>query len=404
MVSVVADQPRGTISFGDPEFASFGASPDGGWSKISSDFKSCPEDNYDRCAEEARRLIQQCLKKAEYEALKTLQCGFIRAAQILAVSGGGVQQHAIYVSREEVFYRDEVQGDIRTCSRFEFQLRFPCWRVVRYPEDDVHAETIIKRAKEFHKLEKANEDSRIRGASEAFVLECITGTARSWTDGIAEGSAPVLGSIASSMMGGGAAVPFATSTVPVYYFGFIPWGTTTVVSSSVIAAGGVFGAALGLGAAITLSYMKRSQVEASLKRLPFSILNDTGGTFFVKVFYATDQLCCFSLCEGEILPSKVPRPLELDPPREEEDFHIIISDGRSQLFAQTLCCATVRRGGVYVLRRPESHCDVAAAGAGADGTELMTPSSTSTEIARTSERAPALVLERVSRSFLPAYW
>mmetsp|Transcript_11994 Transcript_11994/g.33893 ORF Transcript_11994/g.33893 Transcript_11994/m.33893 type:complete len:361 (-) Transcript_11994:126-1208(-) len=312
-----------------------------------------PEDAADMVATLARDAVRSALQRAEYEALKVLAWRFRFGAHIVASSPSLGEHHAVYVSSEEVIHKTLDTGEVVAETWVTFVLQFPNWRVATWPENTAHADEIVRRARQ--RVGSVEGYSSLSASSEHFVRECYTGSASSEE---VSSAAKALATLATggAATGLAASAPFAVSTATVYYLGFIPVGTATVMSGGVLAAGAVAGATAGavLAAPMYWSY-RRAAREAAMRRLPFCLINETSLTLYVRAYRVDDDygvLPVYGLSgnsEGD-LPSG--RVLELDPPLDGvEEFRLVISE-QGTYFTEERLRAVARRGSVYGLRPP----------------------------------------------------
>lgn len=299
-----------------------------------------------------RETVRSVLARSEYEALKVLAWRFRFGAHIIAASSTFGEHHAIYVSSEEIIHKSPSTGEVIAETWVAFATQFPTWRVTAWPESAKHADEIVQRARE--RLGTTEAYSSFLANGEYFVRECYTGVASS---GELSSAAKTWATLATSgaATGAAASAPFAVSTVTVYAMGVIPWGTATVVSGGVLAAGAAAGAAVGavLAAPIYWSY-RRAAREAALRRLPFCLVNESGMLLYARVYRVDDDYCLLPICglsgasEGELQPGQM---LELDPPLEATDeFRLVISDSKGGYFTEEKLRALARRGSVYSVR------------------------------------------------------
>lgn len=310
-----------------------------------------PEDAADMIAILARDAVRTVLQRAEYEALKVLAWRFRFGAHIVASSSELGEHHAVYVSSEEVIHKTADTGEIVAETWVAFVLQFPKWRVVAWPEDTRHADDIVNRARQ--RVGSVEGYSTFLSSSEHFVRECYTGSASSEE---VSSAAKALATLATggAATGAVASAPYAVSTATVYAMGFIPVGTATVVSGGVIAAGAVAGAAAGavLAAPVYWSW-RRAVRDASMRRLPFCLVNETSLTIYIRAYRVDDEYCLLPVygisgsSEGDLPAGRV---LELDPPLDGiDEFRLVISE-KGTYFTEERLRVVARRGSVYSLR------------------------------------------------------
>mmetsp|Transcript_97511 Transcript_97511/g.291229 ORF Transcript_97511/g.291229 Transcript_97511/m.291229 type:complete len:367 (+) Transcript_97511:94-1194(+) len=309
------------------------------------------DDAVDAAAALAREAVRVVMQRAEYEALKVLAWRFRFGAHIVASSATLGETHAVYVSSEEVVHKTMDTGEVVAETWVAFVVQFPKWRVAAWPENTAHADEIVRRARE--RVGSVEGYSTLLGSSEHFVCECYTGSASS---GEVASAAKALATLATggAATGAVASAPLAVSTATVYAMGFIPIGTATVVSGGVIVAGAAAGAAAGavLAAPVYWSW-RRAAREASLRRLPFCLVNETRLTLYVRAYRVDDGYCILPVhglsgsSEGDLPAGRV---LELDPPLDGVDeFRLVISE-KGTYFTEERLRAVARRGSVYGLR------------------------------------------------------
>mmetsp|Transcript_64030 Transcript_64030/g.111553 ORF Transcript_64030/g.111553 Transcript_64030/m.111553 type:complete len:423 (-) Transcript_64030:50-1318(-) len=359
----------------------------------------------------ARVAVQAALRRAEYEALKVLAWRFPHGTHVTAMSCAEdckAEHHAVYCSSEEVIHKIPPSGTVVADTWFSFLMRFPKWRIIAWPDDSAHGDEIVKRARRRVGAEEGYSNL-LGNNSERFVEECYTGTSSSVNADTLAVTASA--TAASAAAGAYVAAPYAVSTVTTYALGIIPWGTATVVSGSVIAAGAAVGAAVGATVlAPTYWYYRRSAKEASLGRLPFCIINQSSESVRVSTYKLSDTYRWVPVVglagqsAGNLAPQSL---LELDPPEDSDEFQVEVAWQKAptstvswvtsqvtsmvpRIFASEDLRAVVRRGSVY--RLTEAFASTSSAKV-PDEMEAST----------TKEAALQFELARVPRSVLPAY-
>jgi len=384
----------------------------------------------------ANDVVAAVLRRSEYEALKVLAWRFPHGTHVTAMSttqDNKDEHHAIYVSSEEVIHKRWPDGHIVSESWISFMMRYPRWRIEGWPSNAAHGDDIVQRARtRIGEVEGYND---ILYNSEHFTEECYTGIS---TSSKTNAGAKTIGgcTTASSATGAAIALPFAYSTTTVYALGVIPIGTATVFSGGVVVVGALIGAAVGSTVlAPTLWSWRRSAREASLGRLPFCILNQSGRHLRVFTYRFDDTYRWVAVMgmagqsSGEVAPQRI---LELDPSVDADEFQIEVAFGEAAApppetwmgsaasvaygagsLAVSLVPrlpyisaapvenlrAVVRRGGVFRISEPSSPGSPAVA---ANISSQSTPTTVSTP---QPETAPAKLLEllRVPQAVLPAY-
>lgn len=301
----------------------------------SSDGSSviAPEDAGDSLRAMAADVVAATLRRAEYEALKVLAWRFPHGTHITAMPVGNdrkAEHHAVYVSSEEVISKRWPDGLVINETWISFMMKYPLWRVANWPKTAIHGDEIVQRARD--QVGKEESYSEILCNSEHFVQECYTGVASS--SNVRSGATAIAGcATASSATGAAIALPFAYSSTAVYALGIIPWGTATVFSGGVIAAGALLGAAVGSTVvAPTMWSWRQSAREASLSRLAFCILNQSTRHLQVSAYRVDDAYRRIAVVgiagqsSGYIAPEHI---LELDPPHDAEEFQIEVTFGQA---------------------------------------------------------------------------
>lgn len=393
----------------------------GGLWVTAEDKADAAEARKDSAFSMARAVVQAASRRAEYEALKVLAWRFPHGTHITAMScaeESKAEHHAVYVSSEEVIHKIPPSGTVVADSWFSFLLKFPRWRIIAWPSDARHGDEIVKRARGRVGAQEGYSDL-LGSNSECFVQECYTGQSSSTVSNVLPSAATASATGASAAAGAAAAAPYAVSTVTVYAAGFIPWGTATVVSGGVIAAGAAAGAVVGATVlAPSYWYYRRSCREASLDRLPFCIINQSGQALRVSTYKLNDTyrwvpvIGLAGQSAGDLSPQSL---IELDPPENADEFQIEVTMNEApkttvswvtsrvtsmvpRIFTSEDLRAVVRRGSVYRL------AEIPAAAKAKDVDVTNRTDATASATADTSE-TPVMKLEiaRVPRSVLPAY-
>jgi len=317
------------------------------------------DDAHDAAVAIARDAVRATLKRAEYSALKVLAWRFPSGAHIVAFSTSDmVEHHAVYVSSDEVIHKMPPDGKVVAQTWLSFVLQFPQWRLQDLPETISHVDSIIQTARARVGTEEGY-GFFVYGDTEHFVLECYGKS----TDNIL--TTKGLLSFTGGMAGGAAvAYPFAVSTVPVYVMGVIPWGTTTVVSGSLLATGAALGAVATAALAVpALMYFRgTATVDSACSALPFCIINETASNLYIKASAVNSSFNWLpggssqGKSEGELAPDNL---LELAPPELEEEFRLVVSEASAGTWMMGALStrnleekinAVVRRGSVYCVR------------------------------------------------------
>lgn len=325
----------------------------------------------------AREAVQSVIRRSEYEAIKILAWRFRFGTHIVALSPRRGEQHAIYISAEEVVHREETSGRVVSDTWVLFLMRYPNWRALQWPEDCAHADAIVRRAR--CRLGMVEESGVVRGGSDQFVRSCYAG------DDVGTNAANPATTLAKLATGGAAAgamasTPYAITSSTVYAMGFLPVGTASVFSGGVVVAGAAAGAAAGaLVVAPLLWSLTKRATEASMRRLALGIINETSEPLRVQAFALDDSFCLMPVCgmggsaDAEVQSGQL---IELDPATEAENFRIVVSSASAYVyFTRGRLRAAVRRGGVYSIR---------SLGAVVDG-------------------APNIEIAQIPRFLLPAY-
>jgi len=286
------------------------------------------EDAKDMARSIANDVVAAAFRRAEYEALKVLAWRFPHGTHIAAMSMSALEHHAIYVNSEEVIHRCEKDGVIVSVAWISFLMKFPRWRILAWPSSAAHGDGVVEVAR--RRVGEQQAYSEILNNSEHFVQECYTGTA--FSGNVSAGATATLSCAATSAATGAAvATPFAFSTTTVYMLGIIPWGTATVFSGGVVAAGALVGAAVG-AAFIAPTYWswRQSAREASFGRLPFCILNQSSRHLHVSTYHLNDTYRWVAVVGLAGQSSAVVHPQniqELDPSQDADEFQVEIAFG-----------------------------------------------------------------------------
>jgi len=301
---------------------------------------------------------------------------FRYGTHVVASSAAAGVRHAVYISKEEVIHRED-SGEVVSEPWVKFLLRFPQWREVAWPEDDVHADQVVERAR----LRVGATEARsgyLLNSSEHFVNECFFGVASS-SD--AQSKVTTVASLATGGAAAGAAAASAASSSSIAMSAAAT--AAAAVGGGALVAGAAAGAAAGalLAAPIYWSWRQSARHE-SLGRLPFCVINETMEPQYIRVYRADDSTCLVPIyglsgnSEGSVAAGHL---LELDPPDDSEEFRVIFGQ-RGYIMNTESLRAFVRRGSVYRLNESDGGVSKAAA---AD--------------------ALGLNLARIPRGVLPAY-
>lgn len=290
-----------------------------------------------------------------------------------------LEHHAIYISADEVVHKaiddNGRDGTIVSETWISFLSRYPRWHHVQHPCSPEHAEQIVQRARA--RIGSCEPYRVLYQNCEHFVRECYSGSASSYQ--VQDGTTTALGATATgSAIGALGALPLATTSVPTFALGIIPWGTTTVVSAGVVGAGAAGGALVGATLALPIWFAKRRAQQTTQRRLPLGLINETAKELYVRAYKRDDTWMLAPVkgvggdAEGKLAVHDL---LELNPPEDSECFQVRICEYQNIDLAGLLSNdllsdgAVVRRGSVY----------------------------------RVIENNGAVTLSHVSRGVLPAY-
>ncbi|KAF4704490.1 hypothetical protein FOZ63_028351 [Perkinsus olseni] len=286
--------------------------------------------------------VGECLVRAEYEALKIVAWSERRGSHIVGYvpqPGGGKEyssssspsseslrdaapdavmsdidvfkavttesRHVIYVSDQEVIGYDATAKCRIVLTWLQFLLVCPSFRVLSRPRpDNVHA--VVDRARLANSPDASTNgfDTDLHWAyycengkrmSNGLFLQALKDVALTLS-----ASTKVL-----SWLGGaiGAGVGACSVTVPYYFLGFIPWGTTTTTVAASwgtsIAAMGWYASWVGFGVGVVAAPAVWILMQQYRKKeggcLPFMIINDTDFDVKCYTYYASDTVQFISL-------------------------------------------------------------------------------------------------------------
>ncbi|KAF4664836.1 hypothetical protein FOL47_004911 [Perkinsus chesapeaki] len=288
--------------------------------------------------------VEECLGRAEYEALKIVAWSERRGSHIVgympsqhrdssssstaASTGDGLDsepsmsdvevfravtkesRHVIYVSDQEVIGYDATKKCRIVLTWLQFLLVCPTFRVLSRPRpDNVHS--VVDRARLVN-----SPDNSIDGGFDTdlhWAYYCENGKPMSTTAFLQVLKDIALTLSAStkvlSWLGGaiGAGVGACSVTVPYYFLGFIPWGTTTTTVAAswgtTIAAMGWYASWVGFGVGVVAAPAVWLLMQQYRKRehgcLPFMIINDTDLDVTCYTYYASDTVQFISLSSDE---------------------------------------------------------------------------------------------------------
>lgn len=307
-----------------------------------------------------------------------------------------LEHHAVRdVRRNCVIHYHGPDGEptcVREDSWDDFVQKWPRWRVVQLPSSAAHAEQVLVRA---YDKEGEAEYNLLTNNCEHFATYCFSGDAVSLQALAAAGGAGV-GAVGGAGAGIGTGIMLAhimteqavTTSVPYYWLGIIPAGTTTQTTIATVrafsmpasVAGGV-GAGVAVATAACLGtygvakWVDSGKIKAS-RRLPIAVVNNSNREISVTLKNKDASFAALKLAaiddivhdmrawfgigvRSATLGSGI--DCELNPPAEEDIFH------RFQLHvfwadetdAETKQEATmiVQRGDVIVFRN-DRLCEV----------------------------------------------
>jgi len=231
-----------------------------------------------------RKCVKTCLedvfKRAEYAALKVIAFSFATGLHIAASEKAlSSEQHGILISSEEVIYFCE--GGITSCSWVAFLQKYPYWRTVGRPADNLVAAEVAARAqRELVNPLGFGDYSSVLNNSEHFASYCYSGI-RSSND-LRSSAAGATAGMALAAGGANLAFGISTATETTYIAGLIPMGTVTTFSAATFA-----GVATGLvvaGFVVAPLTVKAYRYFVQCQDLPVAFINDTAQQIYVKAY------------------------------------------------------------------------------------------------------------------------
>merc|ERR1719193_583943 len=266
------------------------------FSKIPSTFSKLPKKISKKMTrkkrivsdEEQKRVLHKCVKecldlvfkRAEYAALKVIAYSFASGLHIAASKKCLTsERHAILVSSQEVIYFR--QEGVISCTWVAFLQKYPYWRTVARPEDNLVAAEVVARAqKELANPQNFGSYNSVLNNSEHFATYCYSGSRCS--NDVRSSAAGATAGLAMAAGGANLALGLSTATETSYILGILPFGTVTTFSVATFAA--VAGGLVVAGFVIAPLSVQAYRYFVQSQELPVAFINDTTQIIYVKAY------------------------------------------------------------------------------------------------------------------------